>query len=98
VLGDPPVLIDGWQRTSETWDLVRREVDRDATPGRFLLTGSSTVGERPAHSGAGRIVTLRMRPLTLAERGLGTPSVSLGAILAGGRPPVAGSTGVSLDD
>jgi hypothetical protein len=38
--GEPPVLLDGWQRVPETWDLVRRAVDEDRTPRRFLLTGS----------------------------------------------------------
>ncbi len=41
---------------------------------------------------------LRVRPLTLTERGLGTPTVSLAALLSGERPPISGSTDVSLDD
>ena len=71
--GEPPVLIDEWQRVPETWDLVRRAVDQDRTPGRFLLTGSAAPVQAPTHSGAARIVTVRMRPLALAERGLGLP-------------------------
>lgn len=39
-----------------------------------------------------------MRPLTLAERGLTVPTVSLSAMLAGQRPEIAGSTTVSLAD
>jgi predicted AAA+ superfamily ATPase len=42
--GEPPVLIDEWQRLPAIWDKVRRAVDRDATPGRFLLTGSASPG------------------------------------------------------
>jgi predicted AAA+ superfamily ATPase len=38
-----------------------------------------------------------MRPLSLHERGIPS-SVSLRALLAGGRPPVAGSTDVALQD
>lgn len=95
---EPPVLVDEWQRLPETWDVVRRSVDAGAEPGRFLLTGSAEPTTLPVHSGAGRIVTVRMRPLSLAERDVGEPSVSLGRLLEGGRPPVGGETGVTLAD
>jgi len=97
VAGVTPILIDEWQRLPESWDLVRRAVDADRTPGRFLLTGSATPGNAPIHSGAGRIVTLRLRPMTLAERGVGTPTVSLADLLQGGRPPISGKTTVGLE-
>lgn len=93
-----PVLLDEWQRWPQSWDLVRRAVDDGAPPGRFLLTGSAAPTETPVHSGAGRIVTLRMRPLSLAERGLTQPTVSLAALLAGGRPDVNGRSDVPLAD
>lgn len=96
LLGETPVLIDEWQRFPESWDLVRRAVDRDPTPNRFLLTGSTTPIAPATHSGAGRIVRLRMRPLSLAERGSGPPTVSLREILQGDRPKIDGSTAVSL--
>lgn len=95
VRGDSPVLIDEWQRMPTSWDLVRRAVDDDPSPGRFLLTGSATPSE-PTHSGAGRIVTVRMRPLTLVERRVGTAAVSLRSLLAGERPPIAGQTTATL--
>lgn len=95
--GMPPILIDEWQRLPAVWDAVRRSVDDDRTPGRFLLTGSATPGA-PTHSGAGRIVTLRMRPLTLAERGVGTPTVSLRSLLSGEHPSIGGTTDVRLED
>jgi predicted AAA+ superfamily ATPase len=95
---DPPVLIDEWQHLPECWDLVRRAVDAGADPGRFLLTGSASPAEVETHSGAGRIVSIRMRPLALSERGLETPSVSLSKLLAGGRPPIEGRTGLRVDD
>ncbi len=94
--GEPPVLIDEWQRVPETWDVVRRAVDATREPGRFLLTGSATPAERPTHSGAGRIVTLRMRPLSLAERGLEEPEVRLHELLDGERPRVDGTSEVGL--
>lgn len=50
------------------------------------------------HSGAARIPSLRMRPLSLTER-IGRPtSVSLSDLLDGGRPNVAGTTDMRLDD
>lgn len=48
-----PVLIDEWQRCPAVWDLVRRSVDRDASLGRLLLTGSASPVTTPAHSGGG---------------------------------------------
>jgi len=52
----------------------------------------------PSHSGAGRIVTIRMRPLTLAERGVGSPRVSLEALLHGDGLDIEGTTDVGLAD
>ena len=98
VEGEPPVLIDEWQRYPASWDLVRRRVDDNPRTSRFLLTGSAAPSERPTHSGAGRIVTLRMRPLSLAERALATPTVSLGDLLTGERPRLVGRSGVTLAD
>jgi uncharacterized protein len=95
--GDEPILVDEWQRYEPSWDLVRRAVDADNRPGRFLLTGSTTATGRATHSGAGRIVRLRVRPLTLAERGVAQPTVSLAALLGGQRPSIDGSCAVRLD-
>ena len=95
---DYPVVLDEWQRLPEIWDRVRRAVDADPTPGRFLLTGSSSPAQAPVHTGAGRIVNLRMRPLSLVERSLETPTVSLAALMSGdGTGDVEGSTPVTLD-
>lgn len=94
--GARPVLIDEWQRLPESWDIVRRAVDADRSPGQFLLTGSAAPIEQPTHSGAGRIVTVRMRPLTLPERGVVEPTVSLRELLSGRRGPIAGTTDFSL--
>ena len=95
--GDPPILIDEWQHLPESWDLVRRSVDEGAAPGRFLLTGSASPEQKPTHSGAGRIVILRMRPLTLFERGVESPTVSLAELIAGRRPSISGETAVTLE-
>jgi predicted AAA+ superfamily ATPase len=98
VSATPPVLIDEWQHVPPVWDAVRREVDRDRSPRRYLLAGSATPRTPPTHSGAGRIVSIRLRPLALSERGLCNSSVSLGVLLTGTRPPLSGETSVALSD
>jgi predicted AAA+ superfamily ATPase len=95
--GRPPILIDEWQHVPESWDLVRRAVDGGAAAGRFLLTGSALPAELPGHSGAGRIVTVQMRPLSLAERTATAPTVSLAGLLSGRRERVDGRTDWRLD-
>jgi predicted AAA+ superfamily ATPase len=95
--GEPPVLIDEWQRLPQVWDLVRRAVDDGAPPGSFLLTGSAVPDPPPTHSGAARIVTVRMHPLALGERQR-SPTVSLSVLLSGQRGSVTGSTEFALSD
>jgi uncharacterized protein len=96
--GPRPVLIDEWQYLPESWDLVRRAVDAGAEPGSFLLTGSTRPTERGSHSGAARILSIRMRPMALSERGLATPTVSLAALLQGRRPALSGACPTQLED
>lgn len=93
-----PVLVDEWQYVPAVWDKVRRAVDDGAPAGSFLLTGSSSPHDSGTHSGAGRIVSLRMRPLSLAERFPGVATVSLAALLSGARPDVGGRADVELED
>lgn len=93
-----PILIDEWQHLPAVWDRVRRSVDHDRTPGRFLLTGSSSPHSVGPHTGALRIVSLRMRPLSLAERLVSSPTVSLAALLTGQRPAVTGRTAMRVGD
>lgn len=90
-----PVLIDEWQRFPPTWDVIRRDVDEDNSPGRFILTGSAHPRGAHIHSGAGRITTLRMRPMSLAERGRAMVTVSLDRLLGGAGQDRASIEGVS---
>ncbi len=92
----PPVLIDEWQLEPAVWDRVRTAVDDDPSGGRFLLAGSAGLAPGiPVHSGAGRIVSVRLRPLSFAERGLESPTVSLRHLLAG-QQEASGRTGITL--
>jgi uncharacterized protein len=92
----PPVLLDEWQRLPSVWDLVRRSVDANSSGGRFLLAGSANPKTAPSHSGAGRIVSLRMRPLSLAERSICEPTVKLSDFLSGAKPRISGESPVGL--
>lgn len=64
---DEPVLLDEWQEVPEVMGAVRRSVDGDPRPGRFLLMAAP--GPRrtaDAWSGIGRVVPIKM--FGLAER------------------------------
>ena len=85
--GPVPRLIDEWQIKPAIWNHVRRAVDERGKPGQFILTGSAVPADDiTRHTGAGRIARLRMRPMTLAESGHSTASISLKALLDGITP------------
>ncbi|WP_067861152.1 ATP-binding protein [Nocardia shimofusensis] len=92
-----PVLVDEWQRLPEVWDHIRHAVDAGSAPGRFIIAGNSAPRGAVVHSGAGRIVPMRMRPLSLAERDVETPTVSLADLLEGSRS-ITGTTAIRLPD
>ena len=63
-----PLLLDEWQEVPEVLAAVKRAVDRDRTPGQFLLTGSiRATTELSTWAGTGRVVRLAMHPLTERE-------------------------------
>lgn len=93
---DASVLIDEWQHYPESWDLVRRAVDA-RLPGVRFLTGSATpLAGVDTHSGAGRIVSFRMRPLALSERASTSPSIFIRDLFLG-TADVSGETDFSLE-
>lgn len=90
--GEQPRLIDEWQDAPKFWDAIRYDVDHSAGWGHYILTGSSVPpddkNERSGkkdivHSGTGRIVRVRMRPMSLWESGESSGTVSLGALFDG---------------
>ena len=83
--GATPRLIDEWQEVAFIWDQIRFEVDKRSKMGQFILTGSATPLDEDAysHSGIGRIVPMRMRPMTLYESGEGSGQVSLRELFEG---------------
>jgi predicted AAA+ superfamily ATPase len=71
---DEPVLLDEWQAVPGVLGAVRRAVDDDWRPGRFLLSGSVRAHvEQRVWPGTGRIVRTTMHPMTVRER-RGTPA------------------------
>ncbi|RJT31479.1 ATP-binding protein [Mesorhizobium waimense] len=62
-------IIDEIQRAPDLLLAIKKTVDEDYRPGRFLLTGSANVLTLPriADSLAGRMETIRMLPLARAE-------------------------------
>jgi uncharacterized protein len=64
-----PVLIDEWQVVPEVLGAVKRAVDADPSPGRFLVTGSIRGDlDHATWPGTGRLVRLAVAPMTVAEQ------------------------------
>ena len=63
------VVLDEVQRAPELFTALKLAVDRNRTPGRFVLTGSSNILllERLADSLAGRQEIVRLHPLSQSE-------------------------------
>lgn len=79
--GETPRLIDEWQEVPSIWDAVRFAVDERGSKGQFILTASATPAQKGVlHSGAGRIATLKMRPMSLAESNDSSGAISLAGI------------------
>lgn len=64
-----PVLLDEWQAVPEVLGAVKRAVDSNPRPGRYLLTGSVRDDLRSSTwPGTGRVVRLTMHGMTIAEQ------------------------------
>jgi predicted AAA+ superfamily ATPase len=69
VAGAEALTIDEVQRAPDLLLAIKREVDRDRRPGRFLLSGSANLAllGTVSESLAGRAVALTLHPFTLRE-------------------------------
>lgn len=78
------LTLDEIQRAPTLLPAIKRAVDRDRRPGRFLLTGSANLLTLPtiSESLAGRMEVVRLHPLTEAEKAR-RPGRFLAALLAG---------------
>lgn len=77
-------ILDEVQREPELFTALKSTVDRQRTPGRFLLTGSANVLLLPTLSDslAGRMEIMRLHPLAQSEL-VGEPSDFLSSLLEG---------------
>ena len=77
-VGDLPdkVILDEVQRVPSIFSALKLEIDRQRSPGRFLLTGSAQVLLVPklSDSLAGRLEILRLHPLAQCELSGNLPS------------------------
>ena len=65
---EEPLLLDEWQEVPAVLGAVKRAVDLDPRPGRFVLTGSVRAGlDQRMWPGTGRLVRLPMYGLTERE-------------------------------
>jgi predicted AAA+ superfamily ATPase len=64
-----PVLLDEWQAAPEILGAVKRAVDADPRPGRYLLTGSVRAElDAETWPGTGRVVRVPMFGMTVGEQ------------------------------
>ncbi len=83
--GKTPRLIDEWQIIPFIWDDIRFEIDKRDDFGQCILTGSATPlldeeEKQRQHSGAGRISSQIMRPMSLFESLDSNGKISLGSL------------------
>lgn len=66
---EEPILLDGWQVVPQVLGAVKRAVDSDSRPGRFLITGSvrDDLGAE-MWPGTGRAVRLPLHGMTVREQ------------------------------
>lgn len=64
-----PILLDEWQAVPGVLGAVKRAVDEESRPGRFLLAGSVQAPlERAMWPGTGRVVSVPMYPMAIREQ------------------------------
>jgi predicted AAA+ superfamily ATPase len=87
------VFIDEIQRAPDLLLAIKDAVDRDRTPGRFLLTGSANVrtARKVKDALTGRMETISLWPLSQSEIH-GTDPNLVDALLAGEPPRITGAS------
>lgn len=94
-----PVLIDEWQLAPSLWSYVRHAVDDGLPNGSVLFTGSSIRVNSRVHSGAGRIIRLKLRPYSIEERNLSDSYIRIADLFSfDSKATVNGETDKTLVD
>ena len=64
----PPVILDEWQEVPELLGAVKRSVDENPAPGRYILTGSVRAElENRVWPGTGRLLQIPMYGMSVRE-------------------------------
>lgn len=84
-----PLLLDEWQVVPEVLGALKRSVDADPRPGRFLVTGSVRAPlEGETWPGTGRLTRSVVYPMTMRERlGRLDGDTFIDRVLSGELPP-----------
>ena len=101
LIGETPHMIDEWQKVPDTWNYVKEDLDIEYVFGKYILTGSSTPADKTEiqHSGAGRIVPLKMYPMSLFESKESNGLVSLSELFKDKKTDIADpNKSFSLED
>lgn len=93
-----PVLIDEWQLEPNLWSYVRHQIDQGMPNSSVLFTGSSIRVNSRIHSGAGRIVRMKMRPYSIQERRMSQQYISVEKLLNDSDYKVSGMNNLTLND
>ena len=69
VAGSAPVCVDEYQKAPPLLDAIKAELNRDSSPGRFLITGSTRHDALPmaAQALTGRMHRITVHPLSQGE-------------------------------
>ncbi len=69
VSGPPPVCIDEYQHVPDILDAIKAELNRDSSPGRFIITGSTRHDALPiaAQALTGRLHVVSLYPFSQGE-------------------------------
>ncbi len=96
---EEPILLDEWQEVPSVLGAVKRAVDHDPRPGRFILAGSVRADlETATWPGTGRVVRVPMYGMTVRELNGAAGGPSLFDRLAGGELPSAPGNPLDLRD
>lgn len=88
---DGPVLLDEWQAVPNVLGAVKRAVDDDSRPGRFLLTGSVRADlDAQTWPGTGRLIRISLHGLNQREVAAATARRNPVDVLAEGDPMALG--------
>jgi len=98
LVGKQPRFIDEWQMAPQLWNLVRAAVDHE-DDASYILAGSAVPADDVTrHSGAGRILRFKMRPMSLAESGHSSGAISVESFFDDSALSLSGVSSLTIAD